>query len=90
MHTIKPLDTETILKAANETEIIVTVEEHFITGGLGSAVSEVMAEQRINSKLLRIGLPDKFIEHGSQQIIRHKYGLDDKGIIKTIKKFLAE
>ena len=60
MHTIKPIDREAILKAAEETKGIVTVEEHFIAGGLGGAVAEILAESG-KGKLVRLGLKDEFV-----------------------------
>jgi len=76
IHTIKPLDIKAIKKAAEETKLIVTVEEHNLTGGLGSAVAEVIAEQGVSSKLVRIGLPDKFIsKFGSHKALLKRYGL---------------
>ncbi len=60
MHTIKPIDTEVILKAARETEAIITIEEHSIIGGLGSAVAEVLAESGLHIPFKRMGIPDKF------------------------------
>ncbi len=73
--TIKPLDAEAICRAATETGVIVTVEEHSITGGLGSAVAEVLAESGINVKFRRFGVPDE-VRHavGSQTHLRSLCG----------------
>ena len=60
MHTIKPLDTDMIKKCAGETGAIVTVEEHSINGGLGSAVAEYLMESGFSGRFKRIGLPDEF------------------------------
>jgi transketolase len=90
MHTLKPLDHEAILAAARETQAIVTVEEHSITGGLGSAVAEVLAEQSERHVCLkRIGLPPTFSSHvGSQEYLRAMYGLDPQRILQEIKPIL--
>lgn len=87
IHTIKPLDEDLIVAAAKETGKIVTVEEHSIIGGLGSAVCEVLSE-KAPTKLLRIGINDVFGESGSAQVLVEKYGLDGKGVYTRIKEFL--
>ncbi len=90
MHTIKPLDADAVLRAARETGAIFTLEEHSITGGLGGAVAEVLAESgdlRIPFK--RIGLPPIFSSHvGSQEYLRARYGMGVADIVKTIRAAL--
>ncbi|MFH0863466.1 MAG: transketolase C-terminal domain-containing protein [Candidatus Gottesmanbacteria bacterium] len=82
---IKPIDKDLILKAARETKAIFTIEEHFITGGLGTAVAEVLAESSQKVFLRRIALPDKYpSEIGSRQYLREIYGLTVEHIVKTI------
>jgi 1-deoxy-D-xylulose-5-phosphate synthase len=88
---VKPLDEELILRLARKTSRVVTVEEHALHGGFGSAVLECLERARISGiKTLRIGLPDRFIEHGSQAILRKKYGLDADGIYATVRKFVED
>jgi 1-deoxy-D-xylulose-5-phosphate synthase len=88
---VKPLDAELILKLAQETGRIVTVEENAIQGGFGSAVLELLQAHRIEQVTVRsIGLPDKYIEHGSQNILRHKYGLDAEGIEHVVKELMRD
>jgi 1-deoxy-D-xylulose-5-phosphate synthase len=84
----KPLDEELILQMAKKTGRIMTVEEHALQGGFGSAVLECLDSGRVTAKTLRIGLPDRFIEHGSQKILRQKYGLDADGIYASAKEFV--
>ncbi len=84
IHTIKPLDAELVVKAAQETGEIVTVEEHSIIGGLGSAVAEVLCE-KCPAKLMRIGIEDVFGESGPAGELLVKYGLDAAGIYNKIK-----
>ncbi len=84
IHTIKPLDEELIIKAANETGRIVTVEEHSIIGGLGSAVCETLAGVS-PVKVDRIGIRDTFGESGPAVQLLEKYGLNADGIYKYIK-----
>jgi len=85
----KPLDEELILQLAKKTGRVMTVEEHALQGGFGSAVLECLDSGRVTAKTLRIGLPDKFIEHGSQKILRQKYGLDADGIYASAREFVA-
>ncbi|MDD6194124.1 MAG: transketolase family protein [Lachnospiraceae bacterium] len=87
MHTIKPLDEELVVQAAAKTGKVVTVEEHSIIGGLGSAVAEVLAEKQ-PAKLLRIGVEDRFGESGPAVKLLEKYELDASGIYKKVKAFL--
>ena len=85
MHTIKPIDTEIIIKAAKETKKIFTAEEHSIIGGLGGAVAEVLAEQ-CPAPLYRIGVRDTFGESGPAVELLHKYKLDADGIYEQVKE----
>ncbi|MBI4653468.1 MAG: 1-deoxy-D-xylulose-5-phosphate synthase [Nitrospirae bacterium] len=79
----KPLDINLIGKLANEIKHVLTVEENTIEGGFGSAVLEFLSELNITGlKIKRLGLPDRFIEHGSQGILRKNLGLDAEGIVK--------
>jgi 1-deoxy-D-xylulose-5-phosphate synthase len=85
----KPLDGELILSVAKRTGRIVTVEEHALQGGFGSAVLECIEDNRLSGvKILRIGLPDRFIEHGAQAFLRQKYGLDAEGIASSVRDFV--
>ena len=87
MHTIKPLDEELVIKAAKETGKIVTVEEHSVIGGLGSAVSDVVCEKNL-APVHKIGVKDVFGESALAEELLEKHGLDAKGIYQDIKKFL--
>lgn len=88
MHTIKPLDEEAVLRAAKEIGKIVTVEEHSVIGGLGSAVAEVLAEQ-CPAKLKRVGIYDRYTESGPAEALIHHYGLDGEGVYNAVKAFLG-
>ena len=80
---LKPLDGDLICHWAKKTGRILTVEENVLQGGFGSAVLELLQESRLFSiELKRLGLPDSFIEHGAQSILRAKYGIDEDGIFK--------
>ena len=87
IHTIKPIDRELVAKSALKTGKVVTVEEHSIIGGLGSAVAEVLAEEA-PTKMYRIGVRDVFVESGPALELLHKYELDAEGIYKQVKTFL--
>ena len=90
IHTIKPLDTETVIVNAKEKKLVVTIEEHNITGGLGSAVAEVLSGYSNMPKLMRIGTPDTFIKTtGTQQYLRSKLGLTSDQITAAILKNLS-
>ena len=85
IHTIKPLDKELIIAAAKETGKVVTVEEHSVIGGLGSAVCECLSES-VPTPVLRIGINDVFGESGTAAKLLEKYGLDSTGIYSKIKE----
>lgn len=87
IHTIKPIDRELITATAKKTGKVVTVEEHSIIGGLGSAVCETLAETA-PTPVLRIGVNDTFGESGPALALFEKYGLDAAGIYKKVKAFL--
>ena len=83
IHTIKPLDEEIVIAAAQKTGRIFTVEEHSIIGGLGAAVAEVLSE-KCPTKLTRIGVEDVFGESGPAVELLHKYKLDAEGIAERV------
>ena len=87
IHTIKPLDRELVLASAKKTGKVVTVEEHSVIGGLGSAVADVLAETGV-ATLKKIGVQDVFGESGTAAQLLHKFGLDAEGIGKDVKEFV--
>jgi transketolase len=91
MHTVKPLDIESVLAAARNTAAIFTIEEHSIIGGLGSAVAEVLMEAEMRPRLFkRIGLESTFTSIvGDQSYLHAQYGLDIAGIVNSILKTLT-
>ena len=86
IHTIKPIDEELVVASATKTKKVVTVEEHSVIGGLGSAVAEVLCE-KAPTKMIRIGVNDRFGESGPAVELIHKYELDAEGIYKKVKAF---
>ena len=88
MHTIKPLDGDILLKAADETRVVFTVEEHQAAGGLGGAVTEFLSQHH-PIRVCRIGVDDSFGESGLAPELMHKYGLDAEGIVKRVLAEIA-
>lgn len=85
MHTIKPIDKNTVLTYNKKCKVIVTAEEHSIIGGLGSAVAEVLAGEN-GAKFARVGIEDKFGKSGDPALLFKEYGLSAEHIIKEIKE----
>ena len=91
MHTIKPFDNKGLIQAAKSVEMVVTIEEHVLNGGLGSAVLEAFSDHGVYKKVIRLGIPDVFAEkYGSQDIIMTEFGLDPGNIVKTVKNCLTQ
>jgi transketolase len=87
MHTVKPIDSNAILRAAKETNVIITVEEHSIIGGLGSTVAEVLADNNVHCKLKRMGIPDEFCDRAySWEQLRKMYHLTVEDIVGEVVK----
>jgi transketolase len=90
LHTVKPVDREAILSAARETRALVTVEEHTVIGGLGSAVAEVLAEAGVAVPFRRLGVQDLFGESGEPEELFAKYGLDAASVATTLRQLLKK
>ena len=88
IHTIKPLDTEMVIKSAQKTGAVVTAEEHSIIGGLGSAVAECLSES-CPTPVMRVGVQDTYGSSGPAKEILEYYGLTAKNIAETAKKAVA-
>jgi 1-deoxy-D-xylulose-5-phosphate synthase len=84
MRFVKPLDDALVAQLARSHELLVTVEENVIMGGAGGAVAESLSEQNIEAKLLHLGLPDQFIDHGEQAVLLAAVGLDCQGIVAAV------
>jgi 1-deoxy-D-xylulose-5-phosphate synthase len=88
---LKPLDANLLCDWAKKTGKVVTVEENVLQGGFGSAVLELFQERGLFSiQVKRLGIPDLFVEHGAQALLREKYGIDENGIFKGVKEMLEE
>jgi len=91
VHTIKPIDEEKILEVASKVKGIVTLEDHQVTGGLGSAIAEVLVQKsKIVPRMIFLGLQDVFGESGKPDELIKKYGLDESAIKTAVKKLCAE
>ena len=87
MRFIKPLDTELLASLAQEHTLFVTLEDNAIMGGAGSAVNEFVQANKLDIKILNLGIPDEFIKHGTQQEMNEVMGLDSQGILKSIQNW---
>ncbi len=87
--TIKPLDENIIVESAQKTGMVVTVEEHSVIGGLGSAVCDTLSE-KLPTRVKKLGMQDVFGESGSASALVAKYGLDAEGVYRSVKKFLQD
>jgi 1-deoxy-D-xylulose-5-phosphate synthase len=85
---LKPLDKELLVAEARRTGVVVTVEENVRQGGFGSAVLEMLGDEGIAARVLRIGLPDRFVEQGTQPQLHARYGLDAEGIAAGVRNFI--
>ncbi|MBS0336333.1 MAG: 1-deoxy-D-xylulose-5-phosphate synthase [Proteobacteria bacterium] len=90
MRFVKPLDEALIRTLAETHDILVTVEEHALPGGAGGAVCEVLASLKLGNRVLLLGLPDRFIDHGDPARLLASLGLDGAGIVKSIKGVISE
>ena len=90
MRFIKPLDGDAVLKAAQEHDVLLTLEDGCIMGGAGSAVIEHLQQQGVMKRVKMLGLPDSFILQGTQQEMYEEHGLDAKGIVASATQFLAK
>ena len=89
MRFVKPLDAELLKTITAQHDVLVTIEENAVQGGAGSAVNEWMMTQRVLIPVLNIGLPDRFIEQGTQEEIYHVLRLNSAGIEQRIREFMA-
>lgn len=88
MRFVKPLDQKLLDKVADKFEKIITIEENSIVGGFGSGVLEYFADKGYRNNILRLGLPDSYVEHGTQDQLYHMLKIDADGISENVKAFL--
>ncbi len=89
MYSIKPLDEQVVIKAAEETSGIITIEDHSIIGGLGGAVSEVIAEHTPQKPVIRLGLKDCFGRSGDKKGLLELYNLTPQAVIEAVGSLLV-
>jgi 1-deoxy-D-xylulose-5-phosphate synthase len=85
MRFVKPLDVELIVELAGNHSLLVSIEENAVIGGAGSEIERVLAERGLNVPVLRLGLPDRFIDHGEQSQLLAELGLDKDGIVRAVR-----
>jgi 1-deoxy-D-xylulose-5-phosphate synthase len=90
MRFVKPLDEETVCRLAASHSCIVTIEENVVAGGAGSAVGECLAAQGVERTVRHVGIPDRFIEHGSREDCLRMAGLDTAGVERAIAQIWAD
>jgi len=89
MRFLKPLDEDLLLEIFSRHRKIITVEDGSVAGGLGSALLEYMADHHYQTEIKRLGIPDRFIDHGSQEELYHECGFDEEGIVREVKKLIG-
>jgi 1-deoxy-D-xylulose-5-phosphate synthase len=89
MRFVKPLDTELVLELARTHELLITIEDNAIAGGAGSGVNECLAANGVTIRIVNLGLPDQFIEHGEPKELYAECGLDSAGIRRTILRYTS-
>jgi transketolase len=91
MHTLSPLDVDAVMSVATSSRCLVTLEEHSIVGGLGSAVAEVISERSGHPPLMRVGLPPSFVSAvGDQKYLKGLHGLNPDGVIRAMDPMLEQ
>jgi 1-deoxy-D-xylulose-5-phosphate synthase len=88
MRFVKPLDESLLKKIFRKHTLVITVEDGIISGGFGSAIIEFMTDHGFNARVKRLGVPDRFIDHGTQEELHHECGFDEDGIISTAKEMV--
>jgi len=88
MRFVKPLDNELLLQVFNKFDKVITLEENSIVGGFGSAVLEFLNDMNLRKNILRIGLPDKFVDHGTQKELHKLLNIDPDGIVEQVVNFI--
>ena len=86
MRFVKPIDSELIVDLAGNHSLLVSIEENAVIGGVGSEIERVLSDCGLKLPLIRLGLPDRFIEHGEQGQLLADLGLDKAGIVRTVRE----
>jgi 1-deoxy-D-xylulose-5-phosphate synthase len=86
----KPVDHDCIARFANNCGLVITMEDHVLAGGFGSAVLESLSEQEIHVPVVRVGWPDQFVEHGRVDQLREKWGLTAEAVLERARPYLKK
>ncbi|WP_370101129.1 transketolase C-terminal domain-containing protein, partial [Xanthomarina gelatinilytica] len=89
MRFVKPIDEVMLHEVFTKFDTVITVEDGCIMGGFGSAVIEFMTDQRYKAEIIRLGIPDQYIHHGTQNELWSDCGYDSRGIVETVIKTLS-
>jgi 1-deoxy-D-xylulose-5-phosphate synthase len=87
---VKPMDEELLQSLSERYDVFLTVEDNTIVGGFGSGVLEWLAKSDIKKRVFNLGIPDRFIEHGNQNILRNRVGIDAEGIFRSVKELITK
>ncbi len=87
---VKPMDEKMLVRLCDRYDLLVTVEDNALVGGFGSGVLEFLADRGINRKVVRLGVPDRFIDHGNQNLLRNLVGIDAEGIERAVRDALMK
>ena len=90
MHTIKPIDKNSIIESCKRSKLLISVEEHNIIGGIGSAIAETISQIKNSPILLQFGINDTYGKSGSYEYLKKYYGLTHQKILKNALKFLKK
>jgi 1-deoxy-D-xylulose-5-phosphate synthase len=86
---VKPLDAVLLHEVFTKFKKVITVEDGCLMGGFGSAIIEFMVDQKYNSEIVRLGIPDEYVHHGTQEELWEDCGFDAKAIVKAVEKMLS-
>jgi len=86
---VKPIDRACVAEYARRCGLLVTLEDHVLAGGFGSAVLEALSEMELDTPVVRVGWPDQFIEHGKLEALRAKYGITAEAALEKAHPYLA-
>jgi len=89
MRFVKPIDEVMLHEVFGKFKKVITVEDGCLMGGFGSAVVEFMADQKYQAEIVRLGIPDKYIHHGTQEELWEECGFHTQGIVATVKQMLS-
>jgi Deoxyxylulose-5-phosphate synthase len=87
---VKPMDEQMLLGLCSRYDLFITVEDNTVVGGFGSGVLEFLSNKGILKRVITLGIPDRFIEHGNQNLLRNLVGIDAEGIARSVRQALRK